>query len=62
MKTVLKTQMLLQFKLEDILETPNVPTPFVPTPQPIQNIVTATGFVNGESLTATAIAYHTPSS
>jgi hypothetical protein len=57
LKTALKTQMLLQFKLEDILDIP-----VEPAPTPIQNIATATGFINGEIVTASAIAYYTPAS
>jgi hypothetical protein len=44
MKTVLKTQMLLQFKMEDILAIPEIPTP---PPTIFENIATVSGFFEG---------------
>lgn len=43
LKTVLKTQMLLQFKLEDILDIPPGPTP-IPEIEIFENVATVTGF------------------
>lgn len=57
LRTVIKNQMLLQFKLEDLLEIP-------PTPEPLitvhEDTATVTALFNGELVTDSDLAfYHT---
>lgn len=56
MKTVLKTQMLLQFKLEDILDLPPGPPP--PNIEIFENTGTATGFFEGVEVTDSDVAFY----
>lgn len=57
LKTVLKTQMLLQFKLEDIID---IITPSPPTPEILifKNTATVTGLYNGTVVTDSDDAYY----
>ncbi len=56
LRSVIKKQMLLQFKLEDILDLiPVVPPDF----DIFSNTATAEGFFNDVAITATATAYYT---
>lgn len=55
LQTALKTQMLLQFKLEDILD---IPAPPVPQRRIFENIGTATGFFNGSSVSSSDNAFY----
>lgn len=53
-RDVIKKEMLLEFKFENVLDLIRI------SPRTIQNTATATGFFNGQVITATAIAFHTP--
>lgn len=55
LKTVLKNQMLLQFKLEDVLDVPVVPPPNI---EVFENIATATATFEGQTVAASDIAFY----
>jgi hypothetical protein len=56
-RAVIKNQMLLQFKLEDILELPFEPTP-PPDIEIIENTGTVTGFFNGIEVSDSDVAFY----
>lgn len=58
LKTVLKTQMLLQFKLEDILDIPVVPTPPPPSIEVFENIGTVTATFEGQTVSDSDSAFY----
>ena len=58
LRNVIKKEMLLQFKLEDVLEIPIEPTPPPPDIEIIENTGTVTGFFNGIEVTDSDVAFY----